>query len=512
VSYLTLPGGLPSFNKAVFSLWFIVTQDAIDNATAEANAWIAANQNNNRPVLPPLFATIPLMTFGAPGGTYNSYWREEVGPAGSGSYNISYWIGTGGPADGQDPAPGDCKFLATHPTSGECQEHTCPQSYAWGVTYAKGRPQPLDCCYIGIRVVTSDDVDPDNPDLTPSLAMKIQYGDIPTMAWLDYSNETVAMSDQDWVSFGPNQENCGTPAIICQDGTIQYYKSMATETVTKRDDSDSWYYWLYGRESIGLPKGSSIKIEADTWHHLLLSFDFSGSISANSEGASSSCKLYVALDDKNYARGDLPAHWVGNAGPATDPNAVISLSCAFAAGRTGQPEFENDACQGWGALHESDSGTGEPFLSWAPSNIPQGPLGIPATPDRQNQVRHCEMAELQIFTGVTLDTRLDTNRRVFVDADGFPVDPVNPRKGDVFEIGETPVPPAVHVLNKWPDVLLHGSGNWIKGFSVAGTDDAGNPIFGPQFTPTGTIIRYIPDPSLYGPSTAAAPAQVRLRR
>ena len=57
------------------------------------------------------------------------------------------------------------------------------------------------------------------------------------------------------------------------------------------------------------------------------------------------------------------------------------------------------------------------------------------------------MAELQIFTGMTLDTSVERNRRAFVDISGVPVKP---------EDTETQ-------LGRRPDILLHKTDNWKAG-------------------------------------------------
>jgi hypothetical protein len=96
------------------------------------------------------------------------------------------------------------------------------------------------------------------------------------------------------------------------------------------------------------------------------------------------------------------------------------------------------------------------------------------------------LAELQIFTGVTLDTTLVTARRAFVDADGNPVDPED----------------AEEFMGKRPEILLHGSSDWIDGLNTGsiGLDNEDKIVPSGQFTPTGTILEYTPDPSLEQPT------------
>ena len=76
------------------------------------------------------------------------------------------------------------------------------------------------------------------------------------------------------------------------------------------------------------------------------------------------------------------------------------------------------------------------------SNIPSKPFCVPAPGSvdiddgSMNPVLKVEMAELQVFTGVTLDTGVTANRRAFVDNDGVPVAPLPSVDGD-----GNPVPP-----------------------------------------------------------------------
>jgi hypothetical protein len=141
------------------------------------------------------------------------------------------------------------------------------------------------------------------------------------------------------------------------------------------------------------------------------------------------------------------------------------------------------------------------------------------------------MAELQIFTGVSLDTGNETKRRAFIDGDGYPVPPVEIQKTDtttgapMFDEFGQPImepPPAEKLLAQKPDVVLHGSGNWAKGTNT-GPAKVPDPNFVPdpdhpddpaplipdpakKLEPTGKIVRYKPDPSLNGPQIPDAPA------
>jgi hypothetical protein len=176
----------------------------------------------------------------------------------------------------------------------------------------------------------------------------------------------------------------------------------------------------------------------------------------------------------------------------------------------------------------------------APIKSSANPIGIPTAAHFVDSVYPVELAELQFFTGVTLDTRIEANRRVFITAEGTPVDPApmidNPDYDpDLPEGPSNPQlilnpdgGPAAQLLGKKPDILLHGSDNWTIGKNTGPMID--NPDYDPsipvgsdnpklipdpakQFTPTGKIVSYTPDPSLHGPqSPDTPPPLVRLQR
>jgi hypothetical protein len=66
------------------------------------------------------------------------------------------------------------------------------------------------------------------------------------------------------------------------------------------------------------------------------------------------------------------------------------------------------------------------------------------------------------------------------------------------------------LLGKEADILLHGSGNWTAGTNtgkVIKLNEIGKPSSVPaaNFTPTGSIVAYSPDPSLHGAQVPAPP-------
>ena len=228
-------------------------------------------------------------------------------------------------------------------------------------------------------------------------------------------------------------------------------------------------------------------LQPDTWHHVLLSFDVSGTVSIGNPYSSSTCQLWYAIDDVDY-RGALNLRPYRVDEDGLGPNIIVTKNSFDWSGpplSLFQNHFVPDAS---GAYHPEPIPTaGEHF-------------GIPAVPRYVDRIFRVEMAEFQMFTGVTLDTSITANRRAFVDEDGQPVLP------DTTE--DEPRTPAEQLLGKKPDILLHGSDEWIEGTNT-GTlgvqlDSEGAEIELPsgQFTPTGGIEQFEPDPALKEPETA----------
>ena len=227
-----------------------------------------------------------------------------------------------------------------------------------------------------------------------------------------------------------------------------------------------------------------IDITPDHWHHLLVSVElqtiathggeWSGSIA---EFVDSAAKLYVALDDVNYTGWDAFSNWTEG-----DPNDVITDGAYEVAGTS--PDRDTGAIASYSVSDLTIPCEGQP-------------LGIPGTKGAVAKIHAVEMAELQIFTGVSLDPGEMRNRRAFIDADGLPVPAVETQRKDdagnpIFDEAGNPVmdpPPAEKLLGKKPDVLLHGSGDWIAGRNT-----------GPAKVPDPTVDPpvLIPDPPSAG--------------
>lgn len=199
-------------------------------------------------------------------------------------------------------------------------------------------------------------------------------------------------------------------------------------------------------------------IETDQWHHILISWDIgSGESSAFNNGdlvseissfISTDAKMWLAHDNINKAGNDLPVRWLYSQDSSSggNPNSIVASRILEQAGLTG---------------------TG--IMSCTMGTIPTGPISIPGPSvvlteygATTHPVQNVEMAELQIFAGLTLDTSNIENRRLFINDAGAPVHPSV----------------AAEALGQAPDILLHGSNNWVSGNNTGSLG---------SFEPTGTI-------------------------
>jgi hypothetical protein len=258
----------------------------------------------------------------------------------------------------------------------------------------------------------------------------------------------------------------------------------------------------------------------DMWHHVLISCDISEGVSCvasdtTPDSVISSAELFVAIDDVNYNGMDAFDYWVGGG----DLNAVITVDSMDTASK-GAPPYSLPAALEKG-LYVFDETTmtfvwdpnaiqpippvpdfnvlGEiaPTATVAPTPIPfsENPAGIPSTPDQVDNIFKVEMAEFQMFTGVTLDTSVESNRRAFIDAKGAPVIarqlPVNPLTPlDIAGAVPTRLPaPPVKLLGQVPDIAFTtASDNWIGGKNQGSAKI--------KTKKTGTIKPFTPAPKL----------------
>jgi hypothetical protein len=215
--------------------------------------------------------------------------------------------------------------------------------------------------------------------------------------------------------------------------------------------------------------GGRPKITPDHWHHLLLSWTLRDETAVGvkpdptTTGIGSYSLMHCVLDTVDLVELDLPATWVGtDTGSFSDPNAVVSHGTYHTAS----------------LFPEDDIGATSSTMSWG--EIPSFPLWVPAPISLARQSgaftanQHIEHGELKIFPGQMLTA---ANINLFVDGDGKPVLPAAYKK----------------LHGPTPAIYLNGSGNWKKGKNTGSLKV--------NFSPTGHIPRYIPDPSLNGPQS-----------
>ena len=230
---------------------------------------------------------------------------------------------------------------------------------------------------------------------------------------------------------------------------------------------------------------SGFLLDPDEWHHLLLSFDVGGTCSIGPKPVSD-CRLWYAIDDIDR-RGVEYMGPYRNSDDGLEPNGIVTRNVSVQSGFSAEsyPQLF------WNNYVPAPSGGCTP----GPVPSKDAALGIPASTAYLDGIFRVEMAEFQMFTDVTLDTEKISNRRAFVDAEGKPVDPAKGIEGD-------PRGPGERLLGKKPEILLHGSSNWKIGYNtgtlgiaVSGEGEVTKKPDG-QFTPTGGINSFKPDPQL----------------
>jgi hypothetical protein len=201
--------------------------------------------------------------------------------------------------------------------------------------------------------------------------------------------------------------------------------------------------------------GQFITVTADAWHHILVSFDLSGGceVSYDAVGATgisfdTPCQFWWAFDDVNY---DGEYLWPSN------PN-VYEEETGGANDIYSQGMFTVSAIS---TPHEFAAGD---------LPVSGNPIGFPAVGADSSRVYNIIMTEVQIFTGVSLDTSVEDNRRLFITSLGGPAHPAS----------------AADFFDKQPEIYIQTHEDAATGHN-SGT--AGN------FEPTGTITQFTPGPS-----------------
>jgi hypothetical protein len=432
MSYLHLPTGIPDFSKAVISLWCRAPK-----AKVEAAAQSRLVLEGGDPNFPILQGILPLVTFGQPqiSKSYTTPLRNVA---------------------------------VIHPNPNDPLEPDSGTTYNT-IIYAPGPDHDADPSYIGLYCAS---------DGTFRFVFHFQMKD-----YMSFSATSFITTKMDIYSGA----DPSAPVPTLGNGVVGLFPNVGVAKI-----QDVSYVDQLQPELFEVNSGNYYL--PDDWHHVLFSFDIGGTVSIGTPFASSTCRLWYAIDDIDY-RGaenmqpyrDTGGQW----GPDTlDPNAILTSNAWRYSGSD----------PNWQAIHYYQNHyVGLPAGSYTPPPIPAGghPFGIPAPTKYVDGIFQVEMAEFQMWTGVTLDTGVEKNRRAFVDKDGEPVPPDAAEK----------------LLGKRPENLLHGSRNWVNGRNTGslGVSNDGALIPSGQFTPTGKIDPYKPDPSLHGPQQRRS-VPIRLTR
>jgi len=192
--------------------------------------------------------------------------------------------------------------------------------------------------------------------------------------------------------------------------------------------------------------------------------------------------MWIAFDGANLTGKQLSAYWPDG---YSDKNAVLTVNGYFIAN-----DNTYDTHESWEDL-QGTAGTDHyshpaPTYNYSPTDVSfGGAFGLPAGKTYVDAVRHIEMAELQIFKEMAIDTGVAADRGAFI-AGGKPV------VADRLATKTSKVRGSIAHFGREPDVLLHTSKNWRAGLNT-GEGGSSN-----RFSKTGQIDIYLPDPSLGG--------------
>ena len=454
MSSLEAPAGtLPTFKKAVISLWFRVPQSSIDACVAAYAAANAASAGGDLSGVNALFSgVIPLLTFGVTGKrpTYVIDNTDLI----IGHYVLSSMQWTGDGPWILTPVSDD---MPVNPSEQVIQSGPLPRSTEDIITNPS---------YIG---VSCWDV---LNGLPPALSISFETGAYPDT--LTGFCSTASDDGSTWYLFNPTiatspaQNAAANVAAAAFPPWVQTIGSIDTSRITSNTTAQY--------------SSASIAVTPDEWHHVLVSIDLSAPTQVHgvnsmtqAAGVRSAPKMWLALDDVNYTGKAL-----SNGSPTGgDPNAVLpGLACTM----TTLYPSESSSTVIFTGLTEYEYEVSAP--------IPAGvaAVGLPATGQYARNILPVDLAELQIFTGVSMDTGVETNRRAFINSKGYPVDPNYGQAKIKKTPNVTPSEP-VKLLGKAPDISFTRSAiNWTTGYNL-GSAKA-------KIIKTGKITPVSPDPKI----------------
>lgn len=247
----------------------------------------------------------------------------------------------------------------------------------------------------------------------------------------------------------------------------------------------------------------SPEITPNRWHHVILSFDLSNNISLTGYQSNrtsmgtcidvfagpnicetsgdtsvdpgrikSACRAYLALDDVNLTGKKLTDYRDDDSGP----NDIITRNALTMLGDTGA-EITDVQCASGGRQETLSLSVSRPMFNFTPNNVSFKKMGLPASDDYVSDIKHVELAALQLFTDKAIDTSIKDNRRAFITDKGK----------------YAPFSDAEDLMGKKPEVLLRSRRNWKNAKNVGSINPTKN-----VGVAVGEIDSYTPDPSLNG--------------
>lgn len=261
------------------------------------------------------------------------------------------------------------------------------------------------------------------------------------------------------MTFGPNteiQNFLGTGdsgpmspcviGVVCNQANAQMYARFQYDRGAPGEglvDCNDFFQvgFAYGPVATPSETFQPITVTPNVWHHILISFDFSGGCSSSGVGVFNTCPFYWAFDGVNKSGNFL---WPGTPSAYGQPaqQGIVSEWCrvpprSFAAG----------------AITTHDK-----------------PFAFPTEADRSSHIYGLVMARGQVFTNVpVLDLSDVQNIRAFVTSNRRPAHPDLARE----------------LLGKAPEIEFRRGQDWVDGIN---SGSAGN------FLKTGTVRTYADGP------------------
>jgi hypothetical protein len=281
------------------------------------------------------------------------------------------------------------------------------------------------------------------------------------------------------------------------------------EFIDSLQRKDAFYMGGAGSNPYTGEEFSILDVTADHWHHVLISFDLTNPAVMRYSTAPESEGVPI------YLPGGPTFMWAFDGVDKTDYSLSPSSAQVYNVPLLGAAPIPFNEIT-TNNLITIPGGAASFIGTWSPVPVKTAgnPVGLPASAVFVDNIYPVEMAEFQLFAGVTLDTSVVANRRAFITAGGTPADPLKRPNPPPLPGVPPPEPPPLkgplELLGKQADILLHGSGNWIAGKNTGGVikiNEIGKPTTVPaeDLTPTGAIVSYSPDPSLHGAQSPPPP-------